>query len=152
MRAQAITWSAIVVVVCFGCELHAQSTEEADTTQTLIRRVRVWDGTSDEPTPLSSVLVSNNLIKSIAPDLSAAPGATVIEGGGRLLMPGIIEAHTHLAAPISRTRIRHSEEWMYVAALAAKEAEGVLMRGWTTVRDMGGPSQGLAKAIDQGHI
>jgi imidazolonepropionase-like amidohydrolase len=44
------------------------------------------------------------------------------------------------------------KDWMYLGALSAKEAEKMLMRGWTTARDMGGPTQGLAQAIDEGRI
>ena len=66
------------------------------------------------------------------------------------LMPGIIDAHTHLSLPV-RPDEALSEDPTYLAALSVKIAEGILMRGWTTVRDIGGPSQGLARAIDEGY-
>ncbi|MDP6415733.1 MAG: amidohydrolase family protein [Gammaproteobacteria bacterium] len=54
-----------------------------------------------------------------------------------------------MALPVSPDELR-SEDQSYLAALSMQAAEKVLMHGWTTVRDMGGPSQGLARAIDEG--
>ena len=124
--------------------------QAAPETQILLRNVAVWDGTSDAAVPGQSVLIQGKLIKAIGTTPDAAPDAMVLDGGGRVLIPGIIEAHSHLALPLPPSRILN-EDWMYVAALSAKVARGVLLRGWTTVRDMGGPSQGLARAIDEGH-
>jgi imidazolonepropionase-like amidohydrolase len=97
------------------------------------------------------VLVENNLITSITADAAVAEGVTVIDGGGRLLMPGIIDAHAHLAmtVPVSSAV---DEDQSYMAVLSVKAAEIYLMRGWTTVRDIGGPSQGLARAINEGIV
>lgn len=119
--------------------------------QILIRNVSVWDGTSDKPSAEQSVLIEGNLIKSIGENLEAMAPATVIDGRGRLLIPGIIEAHTHLALPAAPAKLR-SEDQGYLSALSVKAAESILMRGWTTVRDIGGPSQGLARAIDEGIV
>lgn len=119
--------------------------------QILIRDVRVWDGTSDKAAPALNVLVEGNLIKTIGADASAGDDVTVIDAGGRTLIPGIIDAHTHLALPMNPTEI-YREDPSYVTALSVKAAQGVLLRGWTTVRDIGGPSQGLARAINEGLV
>jgi imidazolonepropionase-like amidohydrolase len=119
--------------------------------QVLIRNVRVWDGTSDRALTGRSVLVEGRLIVKIGAQVEARPDATVIEGGGRFLMPGIIDAHTHLALPMSPDQI-YREDPGYVDALSVKAAKILLMHGWTTVRDVGGPSQGLARAIDEGIV
>lgn len=116
----------------------------------LIRNVRIWDGRADSATEGQTLLVRGALIERIAADEPPAEdGMQVIDGGGRLLMPGIIDAHTHLALPMRPEEIIR-EDPTYVAALSARAAESLLMRGWTTVRDIGGPSQGLARAIDDG--
>ena len=128
---------------------HAQTPDDLPK-QVLIENVRVWDGTSDEASAPRDVLVEGHLIKSIGRDIEAPAGAEVIDGGGLFLMPGIIDAHTHLASPLNPL-LRTSEDPFYTAALSLKVAELYLMRGWTTMRDVGGPSQGLARAIDQGH-
>jgi imidazolonepropionase-like amidohydrolase len=150
MRFLARVVAAGLACVCIGAVANAASHAEAPM-QVLISNVAIWDGTSDAAVGGQAVLIENNLIKAISADASAGPDATVIDGGGRVLMPGIIEAHTHLSLPLPISRVMNSEDWMYIATLAGKEAERILMRGWTTVRDIGGPTQGLAKAIDEGH-
>lgn len=139
--------SALGLWICLAAGVFAQDNPSG---RILIRDVAVWDGHSDTAIADQTLLIEGNLIKAIAPSFDVDPDAIIVNGGGRVLIPGIIEAHTHLALPLPPARILN-EDWMYVAALSAKVAEGVLMRGWTTVRDMGGPSQGLAKAIDEGH-
>ena len=119
--------------------------------QVLIRNVRVWDGSADRAVAGLSVLVEGRLIRKIGEQPEARPDATVIDGGGRLLMPGIIDAHTHLALPLPPNEV-YRQDPGYVDALSVKAAKIVLMHGWTTVRDIGGPSQGLARAIDEGII
>jgi len=117
----------------------------------LIRNVSVWNGTDDHATTGRYVLIEGNLIKSIGDTPPPETSATVIDGQGRILMPGIIDAHTHLALPVSPEKL-YTEDPGYVAALSVKAAQITLMHGWTTVRDIGGPSQGLAKAIDEGVV
>ncbi len=119
--------------------------------QILIQNVSVWDGTSDHARTGQSVLIEGKLIKSITNSPPQKTTATIIDGRGKMLIPGIIDAHTHLALPAPPDKLR-SEDQSYLAVLSVKAAEGVLMRGWTTVRDLGGPSQGLARAIDEGIV
>lgn len=120
---------------------------EAPPPAVLIRNVSVWDGVADRATPGQSVLVEGRLIRRVGAAIEAPAGATVIDGGGRLLMPGIIDAHTHLSLPMDRP---FREDPGYVDALSLQAARIVLLHGWTTVRDLGGPSQGLARAIAEG--
>lgn len=127
----------------------ADETETAN--QILVQNVSVWDGAGDRSIAGQSVLIEGKLIKSIGTGLLPGTATTVIDGHGRILMPGIIEAHTHLALPVAPDKLR-GEDQGYLSALSVKAAEGVLMRGWTTVRDIGGPSQGLARAIDEGIV
>ena len=121
--------------------------------QTLFRDVRVFDGVHEQLSAPSSVLVRGNRIVrvSAAPIADAdVPGAKVIEGGGRTLMPGLIDAHWHtmLARPTPAQAM--TSDIGYTNLLAGTEATATLMRGFTTVRDMGGPSFGLKRAIDEG--
>ena len=138
------------VTVADAQERPAQ-TEAAAPAQVLIRNVRVWDGTSDQPVAALSVLVEGRLILKISEQPEARSDATVIDGGGRLLIPGIIDAHTHLALPAPANELSR-EDPGYLGALSVRAAQIVLMHGWTTVRDIGGPSQGLARAIDEGIV
>jgi len=75
----------------------------------------------------------------------------VIDGGGRTLMPGLTDAHWHViyAGLHSLDELR-TEEIDYIHARMIKEAGNTLMRGFTTVRDVGGGGFGLKKALDEG--
>ena len=127
-----------------------QSQEDGSLPQTLIRNVNLWDGTSGQAVPNQSVLIEGRLIKAIGTELQADSSARSIDAAGRTLMPGIIDAHSHLALPINALGA-FKQDPGYVTALSLKVARMLLMRGWTTMRDVGGPSQGIAKAIDEGH-
>jgi len=132
----------------------AQPTEEPAISRTLIRNVSVWDGSGDTLTPAQNVLIEGNLIKAIGTDIFADPATDdmeIIDGAGRILMPGIIDAHAHLSLTVGPGEVADADQG-YMAAIAVKAAEIYLMRGWTTVRDVGGPSMGLAKAIDEGIV
>ena len=154
MKRALLTTVASLALAVFGLaegqEAPAPPRAEAPP-QVLIRNVRVWDGTSDRAVPGLTVLIEGHLIRKIGEQVEARPDATVIDGGGRVLMPGIIDAHTHLALPLPPEQA-YREDPGYVAALSVRAAKIVLMHGWTTVRDIGGPSQGLARAIDEGVV
>jgi imidazolonepropionase-like amidohydrolase len=120
---------------------------------TLFRNVRIFDGKNAALSAPSSVLVRGNIIEQI----SANPAATeagadvrVINGNGRVLMPGLIDAHWHMfMAAVSPATLVTADPG-YLNLLAARQAEATLMRGFTTIRDMGGPVFGLKRAIDEG--
>jgi len=127
--------------------------EQETLPQTLIKNVHVWDGTSDGITRKISVLVEGNLIKKVrASDSDANADATVIDGKGSVLIPGLIEAHSHLALHGDLFQIRNEFNWMYIGAKSGAEATRMLHRGFTTARDAGGPVNGLRKVIDAGHF
>ena len=74
----------------------------------------------------------------------------MIDGGGRTLMPGLIDAHWHTLLVRPRFTELLTVDVGYLNVLGAAEATATLMRGFTTVRDVGGPSFGLKRAIDEG--
>lgn len=117
--------------------------------ETLFRNVRVFDGTGAPLSAPTDVLVRGNVIASIGA-ATAAPGATVIEGGGRTLMPGLIDAHTHIMFSTLPQAALLTADIGFVSIAAAKAAEEMLMRGFTSARDLGGPVFGLKQAIDAG--
>lgn len=133
----------IVLIFTIG-SIHAQTT--------LFKNVNVFDGTSDKLIMGQDVLVENNLISKIGMKLKAPKEATIIDGGGKTLMPGLIDAHVHLAITEPIAVLRDQQDWMFWGAVSGNEAKKMLLRGFTTVRDAGGPAIGLARAIDQGKI
>ncbi|MGB5498517.1 MAG: amidohydrolase family protein, partial [Maribacter sp.] len=63
--------------------------------QTLINNVNIFDGENEKLIENANVLIEGNLIKTISTSPIKAKGATVIDGGGRTLMPGLTDAHWH---------------------------------------------------------
>ena len=118
----------------------------------LFQNVKVFDGTSGQLSGPSNVLVHGNIIEKIDTGKIAAEGAQVIDGGGRTLMPGLIDAHWHsmfVGVPVAVAVTANSG---YLNIVAGVESQKTLMRGFTTVRDVGGAVFGLKRAIDQGLI
>src|ERR1700730_5560349 len=119
----------------------------------LFQNVRLFSGKSAALSAPSSVLVKGNIIEKIsATPAVTAPGANVrvINANGRVLMPGLIDAHWHMFMAAVPPAILVTADPGYLNLLAAREAEATLMRGFTTIRDMGGPVFGLKRAIDEG--
>ncbi len=113
----------------------------------LVKNVRVFDGTSAGLTGSTNIVVENNLIKAISAKAKADEDTVVIEGGGRVLIPGLIDAHQHLGLSGPYPHLHNNVDLMWMGISAASEAKAMLMRGFTTVRDAGGPAGGLARAI-----
>ncbi len=122
---------------------------------TLISNVNIFDGTSDKLLENRHVLVKDNLIEQISDEplmIVQTDNVTMIDGGGRTLMPGMIDNHWHsLFATLSQAQLFQSDA-AYMNLYAAKANEDALLRGFTTVRDVGGNVFGLKKATDEGLI
>jgi imidazolonepropionase-like amidohydrolase len=112
--------------------------------------VHVFDGVNAKRIENANVLIEGNLIKSVSTDPIDAAGATVIDGGGRTLMPGLIDAHVHLSLNMGFINMLFQQP-DYIAAITLFEAKNTLLRGFTSVRDTGGQVLGVKKAIDQGY-
>jgi len=119
----------------------------------LFEGVRVFDGKSQRLSAVSHVLVVDNKIQAVSTSAVTPPaGAAVtrVAGGGRTLMPGLIDAHSHLMfATVPQTAVLTGDVG-YLNVVAAKAASEMLMRGFTSVRDVGGPVLGLKRGIDTG--
>lgn len=111
--------------------------------------VRIFDGAAlTEP---MNVLVEGNKIARISAEpISTDAAATRIAGDGRTLMPGLIDAHWHTFMVRPSMMMASTAPFPFITLLAGAEAESTLMRGFTSVRDLGGPAFGLKMAIDRG--
>lgn len=118
----------------------------------LIKNVNLWDGKTDALQKNQSILIEDNLIKAIGSDLSTPDSTTIIDGKGQTLIPGLSDAHVHLAMTMGIGKLRNSSDWSYTSIRSTKAAENFLKMGFTTVRDLGGPVFGLKQAIDEGLI
>lgn len=133
-------------------QLKAQSTRS---TGVLFENVRIFDGVSDKLSAPSNVLIVGNAIMSISAasiDVRPEISLTRVQGGGRTLMPGLIDAHTHIMfATIPQIAVLTADIG-FVNVAAVKAAGDMLMRGFTSIRDMGGPCFGLKRGIDAGLV
>lgn len=117
----------------------------------LFINVRLFDGKSATLRQGASLLVEAGRIKDIADGTPAPPdGARVIDGKGRVLMPGLIDMHWHAMFAALSVPALMTADIGYVHLAAAAQAEQTLLRGFTTIRDLGGPSFALKQVIDEG--
>ncbi|KRA01260.1 amidohydrolase family protein [Achromobacter sp. Root565] len=133
--------------------LHANSGSKAAAASDLVAfvNVRIFDGKSDGLLTGMRVMVQGRLITGIEPQSLPLPeGCMVIDGKDGVLMPGLIDAHWHSILARPSMLMAMTADFNYVHTLAVVEAEATLMRGFTTVRDMGGPAFGLKRAVDEG--
>ena len=118
---------------------------------TLFQNVRIFDGRSSTLSAPSNVLVKGGTIERIsASPIAVDANVRTIAAGGRVLMPGLIDAHWHAFMAATPQMVLMTADPNYLQLLAARQAEATLMRGFTTVRDLGGPVFGLKRAIDEG--
>ena len=122
---------------------------------TLFQNVRIFDGRSAAISAPSNVLVKDGIIARISESpiaVDANAKVRTIAAGGRVLMPGLIDAHWHAFMAATPQMVLMTADPNYLHLLAARQAEATLMRGFTTVRDLGGPVFGLKRAIDEGVV
>ncbi|HXC28248.1 MAG TPA: amidohydrolase family protein [Stellaceae bacterium] len=112
----------------------------------------VLDGTRGERREGHHVLVEGDRIREVSDRPIASAEAEVIDLAGRTLMPGLIDAHCHAVA-VSASLARLADEPITLVTMqASRVLEGMLARGFTTIRDAGGADGGLAEAVEQGLI
>jgi len=112
----------------------------------------VFDGINEEPLEDASVVIENSRIKEVTSGSVIYPDVHRINCGGRLLMPGLIDAHVHAYTPTANFFGNDHLPPALMANHAAAILEGMLKRGFTSVRDAGGADKGLSLAIEQGLI
>ena len=135
--------------------VQAQGPQQPSQSAVLFQNVRVFDGKSSALSESVSVLVRGNTIENISPgaiptDRSA--NTTLINGGGRTLMPGLIDMHWHTMLVRPTPAALLTGDIGHLNLVAGAEATATLLRGFTTVRDLGGPAFGLKRAIDEGIV
>lgn len=148
IRYLTLTGALLASAMLPSFNAHAQATSS-----TLFQNVRVFDGKSNALSPPSNVLVKGNKIESVSTTaINSEPGTVVIAGEGKTLMPGLIDAHWHAMLIRPNPAQAISDDVGYSNLVAGDEATDTLMRGFTTVRDVGGPVFALKRAIDEGVI
>ena len=145
---------AMALLLLLPAFAHAQAPAGEAEAELLFREVRVLDtarGTLGAPT---DVLVRGNRIAAIGDGARPTASARVIEGHGRTLMPGLIDVHWHstFTALSQADLLAPDASPEKLAATVATESARTLLRGFTSVRDAGGPIFELKAAIDAGKM
>lgn len=118
----------------------------------ILANCSVLDGTRSERREDHHVLIEGERIREVSDRPLSSETAETIDLKGRTLMPGLIDAHVHVVA-VDAVLARLAEQPLTLVAMqAARILEGMLRRGFTTVRDAGGADGGLAEAVAQGLV
>ena len=141
----------LIFVLTTGVSL-AQGADQEEPKRIMFTNVNVFDGKNESLDTNTNVLIEGNLIKAIDSSITLPAGAQVIDGGGRTLMPGLIDGHAHLMIKAHFDTVEKNMDHFDLAYRSTRVAERFLMDGFTAVRDMGGPTFALRRNIDEGFI
>ncbi|MEQ5787447.1 amidohydrolase family protein [Erythrobacter sp. NFXS35] len=150
-RREALGGSAAVLGMFAGFGL-APSYARAQTPgrPTVLTNLAFFDGNSPKMHSGREIVVEGGTISAIVGAGSGPQDAERIDCGGRSVTPGLIDCHWH-ATLVSVSQIAAlTQDIALVHLIAGQEAGATLMRGFTTVRDTGGPAFGLKMAVDRG--
>jgi imidazolonepropionase-like amidohydrolase len=120
-------------------------------TTLLIKNARIVDGTQTEPTAPMQIAIENGRIAEVAPTVTFTADEE-LDLAGLTVMPGLIDCHVHTIATTANLGANAALPSSLVAAKASHLMRDMLMRGFTTVRDLGGADRGLQQAVEQGYF
>lgn len=118
-------------------------------TLTTLLNANVLDVDNGTIVPDQEIIIEAGVIREISPSTSSAKSGNIIDLYGTTLMPGLIDAHVHVTAYTTFGELAASAP-SYATAQAARLMRKMLMRGFTTVRDVGGADFGLSNAVAEG--
>jgi len=118
----------------------------------LYRNARILDVVAGKVLPEHDVLVVDRRIKEVSTSAIKQGSARVLDARGRVLMPGLCDAHVHVVSATNSFIELQGWSPFYAASRMMAVLRGMLFRGFTTVRDAGGADWGIAAAIDEGHV
>jgi imidazolonepropionase-like amidohydrolase len=120
-------------------------------TTLLIKNACIVDGTQTEPTAPMQIAIENGRIAEVAPTVTFTADEE-LDLAGLTVMPGLIDCHVHTIATTANLGANAALPSSLVAAKASHLMRDMLMRGFTTVRDLGGADRGLQQAVEQGYF
>jgi imidazolonepropionase-like amidohydrolase len=128
----------------------AATADDEKRRQVLFTNVHVFDGVSARRIENANVLVEGNLIKKISTGPIAVDSIYTVDGGGRTLMPGLIDMHAHMCIHNGLSFFRDPYDAQTVGAYTYQAGLDYLQQGFTTTRSAGCNDLGIAKAINNG--
>ena len=124
----------------------------SDTPSLLLYNARLVDGSAPTARDNISVLIEHGRITQVSEEAIDAPDATRLDLGGRTLMPGLIDCHVHVIATTADLGANALLPDSLITARSSRIMRDMLMRGFTTVRDVGGADRGLQQAVAEGYF
>lgn len=118
----------------------------------LLTNLRFFDGSTLSMQEGRNILIIGNRIAGLPAQDETAEDAEIIDCGGRSVIPGLIDAHWHSTLVAVSQLAAMTQDVGFIHLMAGREAGATLQRGFTTVRDVGGPAFGLQMAIDRGAV
>lgn len=135
-----------------GLARQARAAQPGPTAPIMFTNFQLFDGKSAALRGGVRLLVEGDRIKLASGDPSPPEGARLVDCGGRIMTPGLIDAHWHTMFAALSPAVMFTADVGYLFLAASNQAERTLMRGYTTVRDLGGPAFPLKQAIDDGLV
>lgn len=120
-------------------------------TSILIKNARIVDGAQDRPTDPMQIAIEDGRIKEVAASV-AFDADEQLDLNGLTVMPGLIDCHVHTIAASANLGANAAAPSSLIAAKSARLMKNMLMRGFTTVRDLGGADRGLQQAVEEGYF
>ena len=124
-------------------------------TETLVlQNATIFDGTGRDPYGPGNVVISGQRIQAVGTQVTTPRDAQVIDVAGKTVLPGLIDAHTHLAAIENGFGNNYEDNHpggVYAFAVA-RNINSTLMCGFTTVRDAGGCDYSFKLSVEMGLI
>jgi imidazolonepropionase-like amidohydrolase len=118
----------------------------------LLTNLRLFDGERLAMQEGIDILVEGGRITALPPAGQGPQEAERIDCGGRAVIPGLIDCHWHSTLVGVSQIVALTQDVGFIHLMAGREAGATLMRGFTTLRDVGGPAFGLKMAIDAGAV
>lgn len=118
----------------------------------LLTNLKLFDGTNLSVQSGREILIEGGRIAAMPTAGQGPEDAERIDCGGRTVIPGLIDCHWHATLVGVSQIAAMTQDIGFVHLMAGKEAGETLMRGFTTVRDVGGPAFGLQAAVDRGVV
>ncbi len=118
----------------------------------LVKNARIVDGTADQPMDAIDLRIADGKVQETGTDLAPGPQTPVVDASGRFVMPGLIDAHVHVGATTADLKANGALPDPIVTIGALNIMHAMLMRGFTTVRDLGGATGALRLAVQDAPV
>ncbi|MEM9278668.1 MAG: amidohydrolase family protein [Pseudomonadota bacterium] len=120
-------------------------------TTLLLKNARIVDGTATDPTDPVDIAIENGRFVEAGPDVSFS-AEDELDLKNAIVMPGLIDCHVHVLATTANMALNAELPNSWVALKSAEIMKDMLMRGFTTVRDLAGADRGLQMAVEDGLV